>query len=303
MRKVLITGAAGMLGSKMIKCITNDSNYKVFGTGRTNIQLPGNYIQADLLNDDETEKLLQYVQPDIIIHCAANINLNDCELNADKAHKIHVNVSAKLASFKPSVCRLIYISTDSVFDGLRGNYTEEDNPQPLNIYAATKLEGEQVVLRNNPNCLIIRTNIYGFNAQKKSNSLFEWAYENLSAGNIITGFSDVLFNPLYTGQLGDVIFNSIQKNITGILNAGCAEKVSKYNFLLEIAEIFGFDKSLIKDGSSDQITTNLKRPKNTTLNIDALNKLLGKKYHLVDGINQLKKDYSNKKNAHEHIYQ
>ncbi len=299
MQKILITGATGMLGSKIAEYLSKTEKYKVFVTGRKSINNAYDYTQADLLNAEERNNLLHHVQPDVIVHCAANVNLNDCELNPENAYKIHVHTSEQLAAYNPENCKIIYISTDSVFDGNKKNYTEEDKPAPLNIYAETKFKGEHAVAETNFNHLILRTNIYGFNSAANNNSLFEWIYKNLSAGNAITGFTDIIFNPLYTGQVADIIINCLEKNLTGVFHAGCEEEISKYTFAKKIAGAFSLDKSLIQPGNSNSVSSTLKRPKNTTLNHTALDKALKKKYNLQDGITQLKSDFLVHKKSHE----
>ena len=299
MQKVLVTGATGMLGSKVANYIFNDPNFKAFGTGRSDVQSLFTYIKADLLNKSELNNLLTSVYPDIIVHCAANVNLTDCETNKTEAYKINVEVSKQLASFNPGVCKIVYISTDSVFDGWRESFSETDTPAPLNYYAQSKLEGENAVIKANKNSLVLRTNMYGFNSSKEGNSIFEWLYKNLSADNNVSGFTDIHFNPLYTLQLAEIIIRLINKNAKGILHLGCIEKISKYQFALLIAEAFGFDKSLIKADVSNVMPSTLKRPKNTTLNTTELYKLTEKKYSIADGIDQLKSDFIQQKKLHE----
>lgn len=298
MKKVLITGAAGMLGAEIANYMFKQQNYKIFATGRSDINASYTYIKANLLNKQELNNLLTLTQPDIIIHCAANVNLNDCELNKNDAYEIHVNATKKIASYKQGKCRFLYISTDSVFNGRTGNYSETDKPAPLNYYALSKLEGEKAVADINSNSLILRTNIYGFNRNKEGNSLFEWIYKKLNSNHSISGFKDVFFNPLYIGQLAELITIVINKNITGVLHAGCIEKISKYQFVLLIADAFGFNKSLINADISDTIQSTIKRPKNTTLNTKALTDYVGKNYSINQGINQLKVDFLQQNISH-----
>jgi dTDP-4-dehydrorhamnose reductase len=291
MQKVLITGAAGMLGSMVTEHMCRNNDFNVTGTGRSKMQTVFNYIKADLLNEEELNDLLVSVAPDIIVHCAAMVNLNDCEQHKNEAYKTHVEVTKKLASYQPGKCRFIYISTDSVFDGITGNYSETDAPAPLNYYAKSKLEGEKAAAEANDLSLIIRTNMYGFNKYKNGNSLFEWIYKNLNSRHSITGFTDAIFNPLYTGQLAELISQLINKNVTGVIHAGCIEKVSKFQFALLVANTFEFDESLIQNGLSDEMHSILQRPRNTSLNVELLNNHIEKPFSIRDGINELKNDF------------
>src|SRR5256885_14294543 len=107
MQRVLITGVTGMLGSKIAEHLSKIGRYEVVGTGRKIINASYKNIQADLLNGDEISILLQAVQPDVIVHCAANVNLNDCETHPENAYNIHINVSKKLAQYNSGICKLI----------------------------------------------------------------------------------------------------------------------------------------------------------------------------------------------------
>jgi dTDP-4-dehydrorhamnose reductase len=291
LKKVLVTGAAGMLGSSVAKYMEKSNEFKTFGTGRTSVEASSNYYVANLLDSDAVHELLDDLQPDVIVHCAANVNLNQCETDKEAADKIHVEATATLASYKPGICKLIYISTDSVFEGVKGDYTEEDATMPLNYYAASKLKGEEKAFALNKNTAIVRTNIYGYKKNGASNSLFEWLYKNLSNKNTVTGFTDTWFNPLYTIQLAEVIFGIAKTNITGIINAGCKEYISKYDFAKLVADVFGFDGELTRKGSIDAMPSELKRPKNTTLNTALLTGILGRCYYINDGIKMLKNDF------------
>ncbi len=295
MQKVLVTGAAGMLGSAIAKYMVAKNDFKITGTGRKDINPSFDYIKANLLNDNEIDSLLELVKPEIIVHCAANVNINYCELHKAATYKLHVEVSKKIASYNPEKCKVIYISTDSVFNGAKGNYSLTDAPEPLNYYAATKLASEQAIINENKNSVVIRTNIYGFNQFAPGNSLFEWLYKNLNANQPVTGYSDIYFNPLYIGQLAVVVTKFSQADVTGIFNAGCKEFLSKYDFALLIAQAFSFDTSLVENGVSHDDATVVKRPKNTTLNVDSLSKILKEEYSIEDGINQLKQDFIHQK--------
>lgn len=168
--RILVTGSNGMLGSDIVKIFLNN-NYKVFGIDKNdNINNNINFYKMDLTNLIELKKVLRNINPDLIIHTAAFVDVNFCENNIQKAIDLHVVVTRILAKFG---CQMIYISTDSVFNGIKGNYTEDDIPDPLNVYARTKLLGEFATLSNNKKATVIRTNIFGFHKDKLRNSLAE----------------------------------------------------------------------------------------------------------------------------------
>ena len=145
MMKLLITGSSGMLGKEIFKAFAKENKYKVFGVDKlANNEISANeQIIGDLTDYHFLDDLLKDIDPDIIIHCAAIVNLKTCEDNKALTESLHVEVPKKLVEFNPEKLKLLYISTDSIFDGITGNYSEEDKPNPLNYYAKTKLLGRK----------------------------------------------------------------------------------------------------------------------------------------------------------------
>jgi dTDP-4-dehydrorhamnose reductase len=292
-KKVLITGSSGMLGHAIVEVLAADHNYELFGFVR---KLTGaNYITEfalDLTNPEALNRQLSMLELDIILHCAANVNLDACEQNEAQAYALHVEASKNLAEFNPQKVKFIYISTDSVFDGLNGDYAVTDIPNPLNVYAKTKWQGEEVVLKVNSGAIILRTNIYGLHLGEQS-SLGEWAITNLQQEKQISGFTDVFFNPLYTGQLAQLIKHLIEhkENYQGIIHTGSNTYISKYDFLVKLAQVFGYDSKKINKTSVDMLNFLAKRPKNTTLNIDFLRQNQLGEFTLEAGLLAYKNDY------------
>ena len=270
------------------------AGFYVFGVDQVkSLLLPEeSQIIGDITDNEFVSLVLKKVNPDIIIHCAAIVNLNTCEENHKLAFSLHVESTENLARYKPGVTKIIYISTDSVFDGEKGDYAETDIPNPLNYYAKSKLEGENAA-KLNPEYIVIRTNIYGFNIPLK-NSLAEWAIKNFSTNNSIQGFSDVVFNAVYTKQLADIIRKLIQMDYKGLINVASKDFISKYEFLVNIARAFGTSEKLIEETSSENFHFAVPRPKKTYLNIKKLEKLLPVP-NINSGIMDMIKDFNNQK--------
>jgi len=158
---------------------------------------------------------------------------------------------------------LIHISTDSVFDGTKGSYKEEDSTNPINVYGKSKLLGEKLLQENLDNFIIIRTNLFGYNHQERF--LLNWILKNLKEQKEFTGFEDIIFNPLEISFLSDLIVKLGNIEYSGIVHLGSDEIISKYDFGCEVADILGFDKKVIKKGSIEHSNLIAKRPKNTSL--------------------------------------
>lgn len=292
--KILITGSNGMLGKDIVRIFSERQSYNLYGINRLkdNYQNIHGYV-CDIKNFGMLNSILEEINPSIIIHCAANINLDACEKEREYAYKINAKATEVLASYNAPRTKFVYISTDSVFDGLTGNYKEGDETYPLNYYAFTKLEGERLALIANPNSIIIRTNIYGLHTDK-GNSLVEWGLKNLINGKDIIGFSDVFFNPVYTKQLAEACYELIKSEFVGLVNVASNEKLSKYDFLVKLANQFELNDNLIQKDTVDKMKFKAKRPKNTTLDTEKINKLINVDFGIDNGIKRLFIEHSNR---------
>ncbi|GEM_PF-75042 len=270
-KKLLITGVSGMLGFCLARNLSNNlkNNYDVYGTFNRNlVSIEGCAIyRVDLSQRSEVEMLLQEITPDIIVHCAALTNVDLCEENHELSDAVTVASTSYLQSYcKKNSKKLIYISTDAVYEGDSGNYSESDLPKPSNYYAQSKLKAEKIV-RVLPDSLILRVNIFGISPPGHGTTLFEFFYSNLLQGKEIPGFTDVIFNPICIECLPGIISEGIDNSIAGVFNIGSLGQISKYDMGVEIADYFGFDRSLIKKSVSADFTFKAHRPTNTTMDI------------------------------------
>jgi dTDP-4-dehydrorhamnose reductase len=289
--KILITGISGMLGSAVFRTFQKSANYVIYGVSRnpsftlTDVEM----LYGDL-SDVEFIKFINIKNKfDIIIHCSAEVNVNLCETDKEHAYNSNVVATENLVSLAPKL--IIYISTDAVFDGQVGNYTEDDTINPLNYYAQTKLLGENAILKSSSDYLILRTNIYGFNNPMK-NSLFEWAYKELINSKTINGFSNMYFNPLYVGQIARLIFEWVKLDIQkGIYNIGSDDFVSKHEFLQNIIKFFDFNDNQLNNVVFDTSQFVAPRALNTTLNISKTKEIVSNfNFSLESGFVHLKND-------------
>ena len=273
---ILVTGASGLLGAHVLRQGL-DANRKVAGlAGQYQFQMDGAEIhQADLTDFAATRRIVESVKPTVIVHCAAATNVDWCEEHPEAAHEINVRASAFLAELAREVrARFVYVSTDSVFDGEKGDYSESDAPSPRNVYARTKLTGEQEALRVNPETLIARVNFYGWNLQDKA-SLAEWILGRLSEGETVPGFTDVYFCPLLVNDLADVLLKMLDRGLAGIYHAAGAEKISKFEFARRVATTFGFPPEQVVPTSIEQVQLRAGLPRDTSLQIQKTTSALG----------------------------
>lgn len=239
-------------------------------------------LKLDVQDMNSINDCISKTVPDLIINCASNIQIDFLERNPDLAFSVNANGAKNIAiASEKHKIRLVHISTDSVFDGKKGMYVEDDIPNPINIYAQSKFRGEQLVRENSNNHVIIRTNFYGID--QEGNFLFNWILKNLQQNIHITGFTDVIFTPLEISNLSKMILEISATDYNGVLHLASNEHISKYEFALRIAKIFGFDGDLIKKGSiDDHVNFVAKRPKNTSLSNKRAIRLLDTKIVSLD---------------------
>jgi dTDP-4-dehydrorhamnose reductase len=188
-----------------------------------------------------------------------------CEKDPDLALRINVDVPRMLAeSCQKAEVRFLHISTDSVFDGTRGNYDEDDPAAPLNVYARTKLEGEKAVFDKMLDALVVRTNFVGFSADGQT-GLAQWIIRDLSAGKRISGFSDVIFAPLVANDLARILFQMMDANLTGLYHVAGSTPVTKLDFARKLARELELDESLIQPARVADARLAAPRPLNTSL--------------------------------------
>lgn len=271
MKRLLVTGASGLLGSNLVRLAAD--RYEVTGvmTGRHARLVPGKVscaiLLADLTGPDQAERVIKSTLPEMVIHCAAMTDVDRCEAIPEEAECMNSLLPGWLAKAAANCsARFLHISTDSVFDGEQGEYTEEDQPRPTNVYARTKLEGEQNVFAACPEALVARVNFYGWSWQGKR-SLAEWFTNHLSAGKRVPGFTDLHFCPLLANDLVEILLKMLEQNLSGLYHVVSPESQSKYDFGRMLAREFGFDEGLVTPAS--YLTAGLKAQRSQWLNLSS----------------------------------
>ena len=274
---ILVTGASGLLGAS-VALLARDQGREVVGLcHRHPVHIERvKLLAADLADPAETRRIFLEVTPSIVVHCAAATNVDWCEEHPEEADRVNVKMPATIAeTAAQSGVRLLYVSTDSVFDGERGNYAEKDTPLPVNVYAKTKLQGEKEVLRHHPAALIARVTLYGWNAQNKE-SLAEWILKQLTLGKVVPGFSDVHFCPVLANDVAEIMLALLDQNLTGVYHVVGSERVSKHEFARQVASTFGFDPEQVIPARLADAKLRARRPQDTSLNTEKICAALGR---------------------------
>ena len=277
MTRLLVTGASGMLGANLA-LLAQDLDYEVLGwtNSRRLVKAPFATRPVDFLDQKALAQALEAAQPDALINCAAQANVDLAEKHPEHAFRVNAEAAGKLAALALLAnVPMVHISTDAVFDGTQGNYRETDTPNPLNTYAKSKLAGEQAVAEANPAAVIARVVFYGWSLTG-TRSLAEFFFNNLRAGKPVNGFTDMFFSPLYVGHLAETLLEMLKKRLSGIYHVYSSESLSKYDFGLRLAQEFGLDASLIRPISALDSDLLARRSLNLGMNTEKLQAALGK---------------------------
>jgi len=202
-----------------------------------------------------------------VFHCAAMTEVDRCEAYPADAELVNAAVPRAIARIAARRgAKLVQISTDAVFDGQYGEYDENDGTNPLNAYGLSKLHGEQAVAEENPDALIARVNFYGWSWQGRR-SLAEFFYNQLAAGRVVDGFSDIVFSPLLVNDLALILLHMADRGLSGLYHVTSSESQSKFAFGRMLARQFGFDERLIRPASYK--TANLRAPRARQLSLSS----------------------------------
>jgi dTDP-4-dehydrorhamnose reductase len=274
--KLLVTGASGLLGANLALEFCREGHRVTALYHNHALRIPGvESVACDLTDKLELSRVLTNARPQCIVHCAAATNLEWCETHPAECMRINVEAPAEIAAVARTMgAGMIQISTDAVFDGVAGGYREDDTPSPLNRYAESKALGEAAVLRKMPTALVLRTNLYGWNLQPKT-SLAEWVLSLLRRSADVPGFRDVVFSPLLVNHLAAWILGLIAGGQSGIFHAASSDRISKYGFACQLAEVFGFDPALVRESSIADSALTAPRPRNTWLRADKMADAIG----------------------------
>ncbi|MFQ6087501.1 MAG: dTDP-4-dehydrorhamnose reductase [Candidatus Methanofastidiosia archaeon] len=281
--KILLTGGSGALGRAISHRYQKE--HKIFKTFCENPLKDG--IRLDIQNSGKIESLVESLKPQVVIHTAAFTNVDLCELERRKAFGINVLGTENIvnACLQEDV-KLIFLSTDFIFNGEKGRYEESDKPNPINYYGKTKLLAEHRV-RKLEYYLILRTSVlygnYGWNFVK-------WVITELSNEREIKIVQDQHNSPTLQENLAEMIFSLIDEK--GIFHTAGSERISRFEFARKIAKIFELDDSLIKPIKSKDLKQTAKRPRDSSLCVCKLKKLGVEVFGVEEGLKRMREKSS-----------
>lgn len=288
--KILITGANGLLGQKLIALLQHIEGVELTATGRgINRNAVGNYtyLSADLNNHEGMQMYLQLTQPEVIIHCAAKTQVDFCEEYKEECWRVNVDATQNLLNIAKTLnARFVYISTDFVFDGLSGPYRESDEPDPISYYGRSKHAAEQLVINSGLNYAIVRTVlVYGASLDPSRGNIVLWVKDELENGRMIRVVDDQWRTPTLAEDLAYGIWLVVKKQKKGIFHISGDENMSPFQLAQRVAEFYNLDKKLIRPVSSFDLNQSGKRPPKTGFIIHKAQRELGfRPTKFIDGL-------------------
>lgn len=275
MRGWLVTGAGGLLGA-------NAGAFLAERADVTGLVRPGGarsrsfavHEAVDLTDHASVTSLIAALRPGVILHTAAVSRHETCERSPETAYTVNVEASRNLArAAQAAGSTLVYISTDAVFDGSVGVYSEEDEPRPFSIYGQTKLEGEFAVAEET-DALVVRTNFFGWSPSGTS-SILEYFYNSLSAGVPVKGFTDFHVTSMYVQHLMRAVWRLVECEARGVVHVASRDRLSKYEFAVAVADVFSLDASLISPSAEEHEPREWAKGRDISLDTNLFTRITG----------------------------
>ncbi len=278
--KILITGANGLLGHKLVEQLVERGEFAVVATGKGPCRLSGggfSYQSMDITDQRQVEQLIAQEAPDTIIHSAAITNVDQCELNHEECLEVNVKATEYLVRAAEQLkAHFIFVSTDFVFSGEKGPYDEEAEAVPVNFYGESKLSGENLVRNAKTSWAIARTVlVYGIAEGLSRSNIILWVKSSLEEGKTIQVVDDQWRTPTLAEDLALGCILIAEQNAQGIFHISGPDLLSPYDMAIQTADYFGLNKDLIKRTDSTKFTQPAKRPLKTGFIIDKARKQLG----------------------------
>ena len=243
--------------------------HKVFAAYKEHPPTLGTPVSLDVTDEVSVRKIISQIEPDVIVNSAALTDVDKCEVNPQLARDLNsTSVKYLVRSAKESSSFLVQVSTDFVFDGATGNYSENDRPHPINEYGLTKLAGEEAA----KNCgegqwSVVRASVvYGWGRPQRPNAA-TYIFDNLSKGQKIFIVKDQYSSPTLNTNLAQMVIEISERKLQGIIHTAGATRLNRYDFALGLADLMKLEKKLILPTEAANIEWKAKRPMDSSLQV------------------------------------
>ena len=294
MIKIIITGSNGFIGQELLHRAVRAVDIMPValskGENRFSEHSEYQYVSVDILDADELERQIQIHQPQCLIHTVAMANVEACESDPEKCYRVNTEPLETLTRLAEEYnFHLVYLSTDFVFDGLKGPYAETDTPHPLNVYGASKLDAEKLIMASNCRWSIVRTIlVYGKPRDPNRSNFILWVKKSLEENKSIKVVTDHVRMPTLVGDLADVCLSMARMKVTGLFHISGEEVFSVNEIARNIAEFWNLNDGLIVDVQSKDLPSAVARPEYTGFDISKAKKELNFQPHsLMEGLQMI----------------
>lgn len=284
MTKVLVVGATGTIGSALMNAAGR--KHDVLGTYRTKER--SGLVKLDVTDVSAVEALLDEFNPELILDAHANSMIDKCENEKDEAWEINVHGTRNLLrAAKRKSAKIIFISTDQVYDGNQPIHFEDGTTNPLHHYGKTKVAAEIAAHKSGADFLALRSS-FVYSDGNTIPGLLQKVLNSLNQGKDYVAFHDQFRKPMMLNDFADAVLELYERNASGILNFGGPDYLSMYDFCARAAEVFGYERTAVKFASSS--TQMVPRPKELNISTERLYEVLGRKLIGVDeGLRRVRK--------------
>jgi len=285
MKKILVTGSNGLVGQKLTDLILSKADFGLIATSKGENRHPLQqgyiYVNLDITDEKQVKQVLTKYKPTAVIHTAAMTNVDACESDQAACKALNVDAVKNLAAACESIhSQLIHLSTDFIFDGEDGPYTELDKPNPLSYYGQTKFEAEELLKSSSCHWVVIRTIIiYGVVKDLTRTNIVLWAKNALEKGEPINVVNDQWRMPTLAEDIATCCLLAVKQKAQGIYNASGRDMMSIVELVEQVADFWRLDKTLIHSISSASLAQIAKRPKRTGFVLDKTMNNLGYRPH------------------------
>ncbi|WP_276366345.1 SDR family oxidoreductase [Chryseolinea sp. H1M3-3] len=282
--KILVTGANGLLGQKLIELLEKDDTIQLIATAARPAAIPihkGEFYLLDITDSAAVDQIIDKLKPDVIINTAAMTQVDQCEVQREACWKTNVlAVESLVNACRRNKVHFIHVSTDFIFDGTKELLDENAIPNPVNFYGESKFAGEKVVMESDISWTILRTVlVFGVTNDMSRSNIVLWVKKSLEDGKTIQVVNDQWRTPTLAEDLAMGCYLAAKKKAKGIFNISGKDYLSPYDIAIRTADFFKLDKSLIKESDSIKFTQPARRPAKTGFIIDKARKELGYEPH------------------------
>ncbi len=283
--RILITGANGLLGQKLVDLLANDASVDLVATARGDNRLPFSegysYRSMDITDRQQVLDVMAEVRPDAVIHGAAMTDVDKCELDKDACWLQNVTaVEHIVEGCRQTGAFLCHVSTDFIFDGEAGPYDEQAEGNPISFYGWSKYAAEKVVINAPIRWAIARTVlVYGIAHDMSRSNIILWVKKSLEDGKKINVVTDQFRSPTLAEDLAAGCALIATQQAEGIFNISGKEVLTPYEMAIQTADFFALDKSLINQADGSTFKQTARRPPRTGFIIDKARTVLGYNPH------------------------